>query len=303
MDKLAVKIKELNLSYREGRIMIILDNVNLQKYSMMNIGGKAIKVYVPENINELINLLNNELNTKKYYKIAFGSNILISDKLIVENLIDLREFNKEINLSEDIVTIGASVRLQKAIVDINKLGYGGIEYLFSVPGSIGGAIYMNAGRGANHKKSISDFVESVTIYDGYNIRMLSNKECNFKYRSSTFHEHNNWTIIEATFKFDKGAPDEFRRKRKERIEFARKYQDNRNGNLGSIFKTCNPYIMTVLKTFRVGWNNIHYSGKTCNWIVNENNDSFVKVKHLINICRALHILLFQKYKLEIEIWE
>ena len=66
---------------------------------------------------------------------------------------------------DGILECGASVRIQSLLEKIKEFSLGGIEYLASVPSSVGGAVYMNAGRGRKIKRSISDYIESVRYLD------------------------------------------------------------------------------------------------------------------------------------------
>ena len=121
-------------------------------------GGNAKKMYFPESIEELESLVKNDPDILKYV-IGGGSNLIINDEREFDEVLCLREFNKDFSdKGNGRFYIGASVRLQKAIKSVNAAGYGGMEFLFSVPGLIGGALYMNAGTGRKTGKYISDFV-------------------------------------------------------------------------------------------------------------------------------------------------
>ena len=119
--------------------MKIIENEKLDKYTTFKMGGIAKKMYFPENNNELKDLIKSKPNIINYL-IGGGSNLIINDKGVYDEVLCLRNFNNQIiKNDDDTIYLGASLRLQKAINEINKLGYGGIEYLFSVPGLIGGA--------------------------------------------------------------------------------------------------------------------------------------------------------------------
>ena len=168
--------------------MKVLENESLKKYTTFRMGGNAKKMYFPENIEELTSLVNNNSNILKYI-IGGGSNLIINDKKDFEEVLCLREFNTAIeNKREGHFYIGASVRLQKAIKTVNSAGYGGMEFLFSVPGLIGGALYMNAGTGRKTHKYISDFVVSVDVLKDGKICNISKDECKYDYRKSIFQD-------------------------------------------------------------------------------------------------------------------
>ena len=166
--------------------MVIKTNEDLSRYSLMRIGGIAKKLYVPESKMEMLELLKslNEADSP-YWIIGGGSNVLISDLRTFDNVIYMGRFNKDFNLgSDEVFYVGASVRLQYLIQNINRLGYGGLEYLFSVPAMVGGAIVMNAGRGRAYNKSISDYVVKIEVIHNGEIKILEKEECQFSYRHS-----------------------------------------------------------------------------------------------------------------------
>lgn len=121
-------------------------------------GGIAKEYLSPESLEELIEAV--RLGESK--KIGGGSNVLIAEHSF-ERVIDLGKFDTSIKNIGGRYRVGASVRLFKLINAINKDGYGGIEYLYSVPGLVGGAVVMNAGRGRRYGQCISDYIEEVTF--------------------------------------------------------------------------------------------------------------------------------------------
>ncbi|HOM02592.1 MAG TPA: FAD-binding protein [Acetivibrio sp.] len=280
--------------------MIIKENEELKKYTSIKIGGIANKFYIPESIEELVELLKVLDNP---LVISGGSNLLIDDKGKFESVICLREFNKEINnLGDGVFYFGASVHLQKAILEINKAGYGGIEYLYSVPGLIGGAIYMNAGRGYRYNQSISDYIVSVDVVENREVKSIPKDLLEFKYRYSSFQDDDR-IIVGAKFKFPRCSSEETSRLRDERIKLCKKEQDNSAANFGTVFCIANPKIMKLVSKLGLGRKDgVHFSKKTPNWILNEGNGNFHDTIQLIKIVQRLHKFTFQKCKLEVKIW-
>lgn len=76
----------------------------------------------------------------------------------------------------ELVKVGCSVRIQTLIRDLQKHSLGGIEYLFSVPTSVGGAVYMNAGRGKSEGLTISDYLVEVEYYSPTEEKFLTYKK-------------------------------------------------------------------------------------------------------------------------------
>lgn len=277
--------------------MIELMNQDLSKYTTVKIGGIAKKILVPEDVEELIYIV------KKFSPIYFiggGSNLLIANREF-ELVIDLRKFNNTmVYLGNGIFKVGASLHLQSLINRINELGFGGIEYLYSVPGLVGGAIVMNAGRGKKYNRTISDYVISIDLIRGGEIITLSKEECNFSHRYSIF-QNSKDVIIGCTMQFPQMSVEESTLLKKERIEFCKKVQDASKPNFGSVFSESDSKIMNYAKKHKIG-NKVHFSEKTINWIINEGG-SFEDALSAIKKVEFLHKLILKKCKREVIVWE
>lgn len=127
--------------------MIIKNNEPISKYTTFRIGGVARKMFFPETIEELQDVINENGDIANHV-IGGGSNLLINDECRYDSVLCLRNFNLEMkNMGQGRYYVGASVRLQKLIKAINEDGYGGIEYLYSVPGLVGGGNFYECWKG------------------------------------------------------------------------------------------------------------------------------------------------------------
>lgn len=294
--------------------MKVLTNESLSSYTTFCMGGICKNMYFPQNKQELIQLA---LEKKDCRFIGGGSNLLINDSKEFDNVICLRELSQELDISDDgFVTASASVRLQKLINFINKNGMGGIEYLFSVPGLVGGAIYMNAGRGKAFNCTIADHIVSVEVlcledtkFGGRGeVAELSKDECCFDYRNSIFHS-NSFLILSAKFKFPEMSAEESAKRRKERLDLCREKQDNSKPNFGSVFCEANPKLMKLVRKLQLGdKDGVHFSGKTNNWLLNSKGKksekgSFDKALKLIEKVKMFHKLFRKPCKPEVIIWK
>ena len=280
-----------------------LKNVNLSRYTTFRLGGVATKLFFPQSIEELMELYCKE--PRPNYFIGGGSNLLINDEAVFDNVICLREFNTKISaMGDGQYYVGASVSLQKFILAINADNYGGIEYLYSVPGLIGGAICMNAGRGKQHDCSISDYLLNVECLVNGEIRTINKEKCQFKYRDSIFQHSDNGIILGAVFKFSPMDERDAISKRKERIALCKRVQDTSLPNSGSVFCESNKYIMTILNRIGLGYpNGIAFSRKTKNWLINRGNGTFRQAKTLIDGVKRVHRLFRWTCRIEVKIWE
>ena len=137
-------------------------NVSLKKYNTFRVNAKALEFYIPETINgfiDLIKYLND--NNKRYIILGGGSNILFLDKVIEFPIIYTGFFSRIEHTSHNILAYSGA-----DVIDVVKYAYKnaftGLEFLYGLPGSIGGAAYMNA---RCYEHSVSEFIDSVGIID------------------------------------------------------------------------------------------------------------------------------------------
>ena len=279
-----------------------LSNVDLFRYSTMRLHSIADEMYFPENVEELKSLIQ-ALNSqsRKFYIVSAGSNIVFKERVNTP-LICLMGMEHFIEYNSDgSVDVSGSVRIQQLLSSLKKNDMGGIEYLASVPTSVGGAVYMNAGRGRKYNKSISDYIESVTYLDVESGQeRVWNTSDGFSYRHSPFQD-NHGIIISARFKFKRQDGAETARLIKERLQHSNKYLSPDKPSCGSVFCKANPIIMRLLRGLKRG--GAKYSSKTPNWISNVNNATASDIIWLVNVAVKLHKLFCCKIKREIRIIE
>lgn len=279
--------------------MKVENNVDLSKYTTFKMGGIANKMYTPETEEELVDLIN---NLHPEYFLGGGSNLLINERKF-ECVVNLRKFNDEIkNLGDGRFIVGASVRLQKLIKCANEFGYGGIEYLYSVPGLVGGAITMNAGRGESYKKSIADYILSVKAYHEGKIVWINKQDCGFGYRHSIFKD-SNYIILSSEFCFEKIDSDKAKKLCVERINLCKKIQDNSLPNFGTVFCVSDPRIMKLMMTslFRKQ-GQVRFSKKTPNWMLNDRG-RFQDAIRLLHRVQNIHKIFKKECRTEVVIWK
>ena len=284
--------------------MKVLENESLKKYTTFRMGGNAEKMYFPESVEELSALIKRNKNILKYI-IGGGSNLIINDKRDFEEVLCLREFNKSIeNKGNGHFYIGASVRLQKAIKTVNAAGYGGMEFLFSVPGLIGGALYMNAGTGRKTDKYISDYVVSVDVLKDGKICTFLKEECAYDFRKSVFQDDPDCVILGAEFLFPEMTAEDAKKGIDDRIALCKKTQDMTYPNFGTVFCVSNPKIMDLVRKFHLGYKNgCTYSPKRKNWMLNREEGTFEQAIKLLNKVKKMHKLFHKECKCEVRIWE
>lgn len=282
-------------------MMKVEEHISLKAYTTIKIGGTAKRFYKVENLEDIKEVIRTVGDN--YLILANGSNLLINDKREFDNVIYMNSYKKVMEYEDDIIEVSSSVKVQELINYINKNGQGGIEYLYSVPATVGGAIFMNAGRGKAYNKAISDYIVNVKILDGDEVRVLNKEECKFGYRKSIFQDKK-YIILSAKFRFDKVSKEDSTDLKKERVEYSKKYLDSTNKSAGSVFKVNHPKIMNLLKKIGLGWKNgASYSKKTSNWINNNGNGTYTQVKTLVFTAKMLHKIFMKEIELEYIEWK
>ncbi len=204
---------------------------NLGKLTWFRTGGNTKVLIIVENSYELEILLN-EINNQKYYIIGGGSNILVRDKGYNGIVLKLGKGFNEIRIIEDKLEVGSSIldiNLSKFAMENNIEGF---EFYSGIPGTIGGAIKMNAGCYGSETK---DNILSCEVYNINGIKKtLDNSDLKMKYRSSNINDDE--IISKAMFKYRLGNKDEIQEKvlniKKQRILS----QPIKNKTSGSTFK-------------------------------------------------------------------
>ncbi len=281
--------------------MISLKNEPLDKYTTIRIGGPADIMLIPENQAELIEAIQKcRLESIPYKILGNGSNLLVDDRGVRGVVINNTKACVDLEFKNGIVFAGSSVKIQAFIRYCINNDLKGYEYLFSVPASVGGAIFMNAGEGRQFNRQISDYLISVRVFDGENIIDVSKRDCQFSYRSSVFSIKRDWVILGAYFELPH-QPKEFgEQKIKERLNFSKEVQDYLLPSAGSVFCMAYHPIFKWVKGLRIG--DAAYSKKTMNWISNMGHARCSEVLLLIKIVEILNTLKFSKTKREIEYW-
>jgi UDP-N-acetylmuramate dehydrogenase len=205
----------------------------LSNKTAFKIGGRAKFFIQPKDIFDLKSLICSAKKIKiPVMVIGAGSNILASDKGI--NKIVLRldlPFFKGIFRKGNYLAAGSGAGLTQLIKESENFSLSGLEFLAGIPGTVGGALSMNAGAWG---KSISDLVETVSIMD-YNgdVKVLRKKDIGFGYRKSGLGKY---IILSACLKLSKNNKKKIRGSIKKYLQYRRLTQDSTFPNAGCIFK-------------------------------------------------------------------
>lgn len=277
--------------------MKVEQSKDLYAYNTMRLHSVADMVYYPESNDELKQLISK--HKTRYVLLAAGSNVLLPEHISIP-VISLMSLNNDMMIDGEKVKVGCSVRIQKLIRFLQENNLGGIEYLYSVPASVGGLVYMNGGRGREHNISISDYLDTVEYLDLNDLEYKTYQidKLDFTYRHSPFQDMN-VILLSATFKFKNQEPEVTESFIRERLNYSKKYLSADKPSCGTAFSKGNRYILWLLRGMRVG--GAMFSKKTTNWISNVDNATYNDVCKLIRRTQTIHRLLFSSCQTEIKI--
>ena len=198
----------------------VIENIDLKKYTTYKAGGIGRVLVIPKDIESLQKLFNYiNKNNIKYKMLGLGSNLIFGDDIYEGILIKLDEFN-DVNISGTTIRVGAGYSLIKLSLLAARNDLAGLEFASGIPGTVGGAIYMNAGA---YKSDMGYIVKDIKVLTPDNeIITMSNKELDFHYRTSFLQKNPGYICLEATLNLYKGDRnailDVIRDRKKRRME-------------------------------------------------------------------------------------
>ena len=242
-------------------------SVNLSSVTTYRFGGLCKNFIVIDNVDNLSHI-SEKINSSNTFVLGKGSNIAFADSEY-DGFVLQTDF-KFINLlnDENSLEVGASVYLPVLSRYLKEQQLGGGEFLLGIPGSIGGALKMNAGA---YGYEIGNNVVEVSCYDldQKQIIKLDSKTINYSYRKSN--NLNNKVILSAILKFEKGNPKEIFEKMSEFNKNRKKSQPPGIYNAGSVFKNSKDYFAgeIIEKTGLKGYSidNVSVSTKHANFFI------------------------------------
>lgn len=261
--------KKLTTIIEESKIKT---NEDMSKHTSFKAGGKA-KFYIKaKTVKDVINTVKiSKENNIPIVVLGNGSNILFKDEEF--NGVVLKIELDTLKIEENIITAEAGVKnaiLGRKALDNNLQGF---EFAAGIPGTIGGAIRMNAGAYGGEIKDIVQDVEYLD-YEDLKIKKITNKECNFEYRHSVFCENKN-IILSATFKLENGIKEEIANRMNKFAKSRKEKQPLEYPSAGSTFKRGTDFITAKLidecglKGYQIGGAQV--SEKHAGFIINKEN--------------------------------
>ena len=263
----------------------VTEHASLKNMNTYHIDGKAKLLVEPNSIEDVVNVLKTLRQYKEpYFLLGNGSNIVLNDKEINGVVIRFNKLNKiEIDAEKGSIYVEAGAMLPKIVIDAVNNNLCGLEYAAGIPGTIGGAIYGNAGA---YNSCILDYVNKVTVIDtDLEMVTLENQDIKYAYRTSLFKETKKYTIVSAELLLSHGskeASEDIMADRKRRrvesqpLEFPNAgsvFRNPENDYAGRLIESCE------LKGYKIGGAEV--STKHANFIINSNNASGKDIHDLI----------------------
>ncbi len=273
-------IKKMNI----GKVQ---ENVSLKNHTSYKVGGIASLFAYPTNAKALIKLLKYlKENNIKYKILGNGSNTLFSDQPYEGVIIKLDQFNS-VHIEGNIIKVGAGYQLMKLAQQAARKGLAGLEFATGIPGTVGGAVYMNAGA---YKSDMGYIVKRVKVLTpDYRVITMTNRELNFHYRSSFFQTHRQYICLEATLGLIKGDKEEISKVNTERRKRRVESQPLEYPSAGSVFR--NPGNLYAGKLIEdIGLKGLTKGGaqislKHANFVINLGNAKASDIKELIEFTK------------------
>ena len=293
MNNFILELEKLNLEKIEK-------DISLSTLTTYKTGGIAKLVVYPNNINNLKQMLKliHKYNIK-YFILGKGSNTLFSDKEFNGVIIKLDKLNN-FKIQQTEIYVESGMILSKLVQASVKNELTGLEFAIGIPGTIGGAIYMNAGAYGNN---MSNIVKSVIVLnEKFQIKEIPLEKLKFDYRYSIFQDNKNLICVAANIKLEHGNHDEIASKIKENLLKRKNSQPLEYPSAGSVFR--NPegnYAGKIIEELGLKGKNIggaEISTKHANFIINKNNASS---SDILNLIKLVQKEVKDKYKIDLKL--
>lgn len=272
----------------------------LKSHTTFKIGGNCIALIEPREISDIIEAVKIcRKNNIKFFVIGNGSNLLVPDEGYNGVIIKLKSEFSKIEVEGDYLIVNSGVKLSEVYTVAYENSLTGFEFASGIPGTIGGAIYMNAGAYGGEMKDIVESVEVLDL-DNFELRELKNEELEFSYRKSII-QRRNYIVTTIKLKLQKGNKEKINAVYEDLRERRNSKQPLNFGSAGSTFKRPEGHFASKLiedaglKGYHI--NDAWVSEKHSGFIVNKGNASFKEVMELIEYVQKV---VFEKFGVKLE---
>ena len=293
-------LNELMNELIEWEVGSVKKDEPLSGHTTIKIGGPADLFIEPSSIKNLEKTMDLVRKYKVNWRaIGRGSNLLVSDKGIEGVVIKLGNGLNHLEINETQVIVGAGYSVVSLAVQISRNALSGFEFASGIPGSIGGAVYMNAGA---HGSDVSKILTRAHIlFEDGTFEWLTNKEMEFSYRTSVLQNKRPGIVVEAEFKLTEGNKEEIMEAIQKNKDYRKVTQPWNFPCAGSIFRNPLPHYAgrlveeAGLKGYRIG--DAQISDMHGNFIINAGNATAKEVLDLIEYVKKA---IYDSYKIIME---
>ena len=272
----------------------------LKSHTTFKIGGNCIALIEPREISDIIEAVKIcRKNNIKFFVIGNGSNLLVPDEGYNGVIIKLKSEFSTIQVEGEYLIVNSGAKLSEVYTVAYENSLTGFEFASGIPGTIGGAIYMNAGAYGGEMKDIVESVEVLDL-DNFELRELKNEELEFSYRKSII-QRRNYIVTTIKLKLQKGNKEKINAVYEDLRERRNSKQPLNFGSAGSTFKRPEGHFASKLiedaglKGYHI--NDAWVSEKHSGFIVNKGNASFKEVMELIEYVQKV---VFEKFGVKLE---
>lgn len=276
-------------------------NQYLSNYTTMKVGGQVEFMTYPTSIAEMINLLRDcEQENISYFILGKGSNIIVNDEGVELFFINIQKLNCiYLDDNDDTkIIVEAGVNLLDLSNFALQHSLTGLEFACGIPGTVGGAVFMNAGA---YDGEIKDVLYSSTVFHKKQGEIiLNNQEHQFSYRNSAIAQ-NRSVVLSSVFQLQKGIVDLIKNKMDDYQEKRESKQPLEHPSAGSTFKRPEGYfagklIMDAgLQGMKMG--GVSISMKHAGFIVNDNN---AKAQDILDLITHIQLVVWEKFEVSLE---
>ena len=278
--------------------MKIQENVSLKKYTTFRIGGPAKYFFTAHTKFSLLEAVQEAFKRRlPFFILGKGSNLLVSDQGFRGLVINVK--CQKLSVKNNKISAEAGVSLGQLASSSLENSLSGAEWVVGIPGTIGGAIFGNAGA---FGKSMKDIVDSVEVLDTKKniVRKIKNKACRFGYRQSFFKKNRHLIIISCELKLKKRDRHDIKKEMKGYLDY-RATHHPKNPSAGSIFTNPKGYSarelidICGLKGKKIGGAQI--SNTHSNFIINSGN---AKARDVWSLVQLVKKTVNKKFKVKLE---
>lgn len=278
----------------------ILINEEMKNHTTFRVGGAADVFVTPckaEEAADIVRLLLTE--GAQYTVIGNGSNLLVSDKGYRGCIVCMAKGMDTITVNGPVITAGAGALLSKVAYTAYENSLTGLEFASGIPGSVGGAVVMNAGAYGGEMKMVITSVKVLDTVTG-KITTLSNEEMKFSYRHSVVKDHP-YVVLEAEFMLSSKDKKEIKQYMDELLIKRKEKQPLEYPSAGSTFKRPEGYFAgkliedSGLKGYGIGGAKV--SDKHCGFVINESDAT---ASDILNLIKEVRTRVYDKFNVMLE---